>query len=180
MQTSILTIPDEYVPDSIKTHKPLFDNRSRDITRVVVRKESVHVPEGLSTSMSFALWARPTRKNGRLEEITLPLQLRTGSEKIDTEDEFGKQLYAYAYGYFDLVLTWMRAYESKLINTPYKGDEWTTALVKACLRSVEGLEKEELSRWNKEQLDAVTFVQRMIADTQRYMQKIGLEVSVGL
>lgn len=179
MQTSILTIPDEYVPDSIKTHRPLFDNRPRDITKVVVRKESVQA-EGPSTSMSFALWARPTRKNGRLEEITLPLQLRTGSEKIDIEDEFGKQLYAYAYGYFDLVLTWMRAYESKLINTPYKGDEWATALVKANLRSVEGLEKEELSWWSREQHDAVIFVRRMIVDTQRHMQKIGLEVSVGL
>lgn len=176
MQTSALVILQDYVPDSPKTHRPMFDNHPRDIVRVVVSKQVTPASGALSVDMSFVLEARPTRKNGRPEEITLPMLLRTGHEKIDNEDEFGKQLYAYTCGYFDFVLTWMRAYRSKLLSTLYKGDDWATALVKATLLSVDD---EGLQSWSRDQESAVLFVDRMIADTQRHMQKIGLEVSIG-
>jgi hypothetical protein len=176
MQTSALVILQDYVPDSPKTHRPMFDNHPRDIVRVVVSKQVTPASGALSVDMSFVLEARPTRKNGRPEEITLPMQLSTGHEKIDNEDEFGKQLYAYTCGYFDFVLTWMRAYKSKLINAIYNGDDWATALAKATLRSVDD---DELRSWSRDQQSAVLFVDRMIADTQLHMQKIGLEVSIG-
>jgi len=172
MQTSVLVIPQEYVPNGIKTHAPLFDNRPREILRVVVRKEVALVSENLSVGMSFILEARSARKNGRHEEITLPLQLCTGDEKIDTEDEFGRQLHAYAINYFDFIVTWMRAYKSRLVAAV-----WSIALDKATLRSVD---HDEILSWGKDQQSAVLFVNRMIADTQAHMQKIGLEVSVGL
>lgn len=176
MQTSVLVIPQGYVPDCIKTHTPVFDTRPREILKVVVCKETTPASEGLSVDMSFTLEAKPVRKNGRVEKLK-PASWMTGPDCLDTDDMFGRIKYAYAINYFDFVLTWMRAYKSRLISTLYKGDDWSSALVKATLRSVDD---DELRSWSRDQQSAVLFVDRMIADTQAHMQEIGLEVSVGL
>lgn len=169
MQTSVLVIPQGYVPDCIKTHTPVFDTRPREILKVVVCKETTPASEGLSVDMSFTLEAKPVRKNGRAEKLK-PASWMTGPDCLDTDDMFGRIKYAYAINYFDFVLTWMRAYERRLVNTPRTAQPTLSTIPYDT----------DAATKDREMHDAVIFVRRFITDTQRHMKALGLEVSVGL